>query len=94
MEIFFFVPTPVEGPRPAPAAMTYLDRDTPWAQAKELGGLGAVADQDSSNVGAVQRGLASGVLNRLTLASYSENRIRHFHDWLATWMAGRIPRPA
>lgn len=86
MEIFFFVPAPLEGPKPAPAAMTDLDFDTPWTTAKELGKLGAVADQDSSNLAAVQRGLKSGALQRLTLARYSENRIRHLHQTLREYL--------
>lgn len=82
MEIYFFVLPPVDGPKPPPAPMTDLDADTPWATAAELGRLGPIADQDSSNLGAVQRGLRSGSLDRLTLGRYHELRIRHFHKTL------------
>lgn len=86
MEIYFFVPAPLDRPRPAPAPTTQLDADTPWAAAPELGGLGPVADQDSSNLAAVQRGLSSGSLARLTLGRYHENRIRHLHRTIREYL--------
>jgi hypothetical protein len=86
MEIYFFVPAPLDGPKPAPAPTTQLDEHTPWATATELGPLGAVADQDSSNLAAVQRGLSSGSIDRLTLGRYHENRIRHFHRTIREYL--------
>jgi phenylpropionate dioxygenase-like ring-hydroxylating dioxygenase large terminal subunit len=86
MEIYFLVPDPPGGPKPAPAKTTFLGPDQSWTEAPELGPLGGVADQDTGNLEAVHRGLKSGALSEVTLARYAENRIRHFHRTLAEYV--------
>ncbi|WP_164844039.1 aromatic ring-hydroxylating oxygenase subunit alpha [Croceicoccus ponticola] len=50
-------------------------------------------DQDIFYLPYMQAGMNSAGFDEAVLSD-DENRIRHFHDWLATWMAGQIPRPS
>jgi hypothetical protein len=79
-------PRPADRPKPPPAKTTWLDAEQSWTEAPELGPLGGVADQDTGNLEAVHRGLKSRALSEVTLARYSENRIRHFHRTLAEYV--------
>ena len=43
-------------------------------------------DQDKTNMAAVQEGLNATYKPGVTLANYQENRIRHFHQTLVTYL--------
>lgn len=87
-EVYLLVPVPHGKPRPKPAPLTTLSADQPWTDAKELGGLAAVFDQDTANLWAIQKGLRSLQAGRLTYARYQENRLRHFHATIARYLTG------
>ncbi len=77
---------PFAGERP-PAAVTHrLEADQSWTAAPQLGGLGAVFDQDSANLARVQRGLRASSKGAVTLGAYQEARIRHFHHTLNQYL--------
>ena len=71
--------------------MTFLTVDQKWADAEELGGLGFVLDQDTTNMAAVQQGLNAYYNDGVTFANYQENRIRHHHQTLDRYMSGDLP---
>ena len=68
-------------PRPAPVPVHIMTDDQVWADAKELGGLGAVFDQDMSNIPFVQEGLHATTIgkNAVSVGNYQESRIRDLH---------------
>jgi len=80
MEVLYLAP--FRGRRPAPAEIHWLDVDEPWTNARELGSLAKVFDQDTFNLGAVQKGLRAAAHDSVTLAQYQETKIRHFHTLL------------
>lgn len=82
MEVGFIMRHPKDQPKPTPAEMTFLTVDQKWADAPELGGLGFVLDQDTTNMAAIQHGLNAFYKEGVTFANYQENRIRHFHQTL------------
>jgi phenylpropionate dioxygenase-like ring-hydroxylating dioxygenase large terminal subunit len=90
MEVMFLAPVPKDKPRPTPAPMHLLGPDEKWADARELGLLGAVFDQDMSNMPFVQKGLRAAYKPGLTLANYQESRIRHLHRTLDMYIAGKV----
>ena len=73
--------------RPPPAQLTELGPEQSWTEAPELGGLGAVFDQDNSNLETLQRGLHASKKPGVTLANYEESRIRHLHQTLDQYLA-------
>ncbi len=84
MEVWLL--SPFRGSRPAPASVHWLDVDEPWTNAPELGSLANVFDQDTFNLGNVQRGLRAAVHEDVTLARYQETKIRHFHTLLEKYV--------
>ena len=72
-------------PRPAP--IHWLSDDEDWTCAPELGFLARVFNQDTFNLGRVQRGLRASRGRELTFARYQETKIRHFHTLLDRWLA-------
>ncbi|MEB3278725.1 MAG: aromatic ring-hydroxylating dioxygenase subunit alpha [Lyngbya sp.] len=72
----------VEGNRPTAAPTRWLTSEQKWADAPELGGLGGVLDQDTSNLYRIQKGLKTSAKTGITLGKYQESRIRHFHNTL------------
>ncbi len=78
---------PFTGERPPAAALHKIGADESWTSAKQLGGLGAIFDQDTSNLARVQRGLRSSAKRTVTLGEYQEARIRHFHHTLESYLA-------
>ena len=86
MEVGFIARHPKGEPKPTPAPMNFLSIDEPWDKAEELGGLGFVLDQDTTNMAGVQEGLNASFKPGVTLASYQENRIRHFHKTLEDYI--------
>jgi hypothetical protein len=59
-----------------------------FSDAWELGGLGAVFDQDTSNLERLQIGLKASRKPGVTLGNYQEARIRHIHQTLDKYLAG------
>ncbi|MBR9911788.1 MAG: aromatic ring-hydroxylating dioxygenase subunit alpha [Gammaproteobacteria bacterium] len=72
--------------RPESAQKTVLRPDQAFSEAKELGGLGPVFDQDDSNMPAVQRGMLASKKGAVSLASYQESRIRHMHQTIDKYL--------
>jgi phenylpropionate dioxygenase-like ring-hydroxylating dioxygenase large terminal subunit len=62
-----------------------------WTAAAELGGLGAIFDQDEQNFLMIQNGLKAGGAPDLWPSRYQESRIRHFHATLDRHVAGGTP---
>ena len=91
MEIFYLTPVPEGQPRPAPAKIHWLERDGDWLGAPELGNLSAIVNQDRINMPEVQRGLKTLQRTKkgITISSYQESRIRHFHDRLMHYISER-----
>jgi nitrite reductase/ring-hydroxylating ferredoxin subunit len=85
MECYFLEPfDPAQG-RPAPAPTRWLGVDQDWTDADELGMLARVFNQDTFNLPKVQKGLSS-LRKGITLATYQETKIRHFHWLLGQWL--------
>ncbi len=75
-------------PRGVP--MHYLRLDQKWTEAEELGGLGAVLEQDMDNLPFVQEGLHCSKTGKVQLADYQELRIRQFHNTLNKYLSGEL----
>jgi phenylpropionate dioxygenase-like ring-hydroxylating dioxygenase large terminal subunit len=86
MEIRLLKPSPKDRPRPMAAKPRFLGEEEPWASATELGGLGAVVDQDWTNLPHVQAGLESGSIQNVNLGRYSEMRLRQMHITLESYL--------
>ncbi|MBD2775211.1 aromatic ring-hydroxylating oxygenase subunit alpha [Iningainema tapete] len=78
MDVLLLLPYP-PGMRPTPAKIHWLTPEESWTNAPELGGLGPIFDQDTSNLHRIQRGLKASAKPGVTLSRYQESRIRHFH---------------
>jgi phenylpropionate dioxygenase-like ring-hydroxylating dioxygenase large terminal subunit len=91
MEVMYLAP--FRGKRPAPAKVHWLGDDEDWTRAPELGFLARVFNQDTYNLGRVQRGLHAARHTRTTLALYQESKIRHFHDLLERWVETEPKEP-
>ena len=85
MEVWMLAP--YRGRRPEPAKSHWRDIDAPWSNAPELGTLANIFDQDSYNLGKVQRGLRAASHTHVTLGSYQETKIRHFHSLLEKYLS-------
>ncbi len=70
-----------------PVGVRWLAADEPWSAAEELGGLGPIFDQDAANFAAIQAGLKAGGAPTLTLSSYQESRVRHYHQTLRRYLS-------
>jgi hypothetical protein len=91
MEIFFLFPKRADGSHPTPPPITWLTEDEPWSSVADMGSAAMVVDQDTDNLKRIQRGLLTTRKPGVTLASYQESRIRHFHQTLDTYMAEGSP---
>jgi phenylpropionate dioxygenase-like ring-hydroxylating dioxygenase large terminal subunit len=80
MEVSYLAP--FRGERPKPAPVHWLGDDEDWTKAPELGFLTRVFNQDTFNLGRVQRGLHAARHHEVTFARYQETKIRHFHSLL------------
>jgi len=89
MEVMYLAP--FSGARPAPAKVHWLAGDEDWTKAPELGFLGRVFNQDTYNLGCIQRGLHAAAHSRTTLGEYQERKIRHFHDLLERYLRRAAP---
>jgi hypothetical protein len=80
MEVIYLAP--FRGRRPPPAPVHWLGDDEDWTRAPELGLLTRVFNQDTANLGRVQRGLHAAQHTHVTFARYQETKLRHFHHLL------------
>jgi phenylpropionate dioxygenase-like ring-hydroxylating dioxygenase large terminal subunit len=80
MEVIYLAP--FRGERPKPAPIHWLGEQEDWTAAPELGFLTRVFNQDTFNLGKVQRGLRAARHSHVTFARYQETKIRHFHALL------------
>ncbi len=87
MEVMLMMRCNENEPRPAPCEITELEEDEPFSNATELGGLGAVFDQDMSNIPYMMKGLKAGKRQKIVLANYQEGRIRHIHQTLHKYLS-------
>jgi hypothetical protein len=86
MEVRVIARVPEGQPRPAGVPMHLLGDDQIWADAPELGVLGAVLDQDSENMELCHEGLKASKNQQVELADYQEVRIRHLHQTLDRYL--------
>jgi len=64
-----------------------MGEDEPFADVPGLRrNLAAILDQDMGNLAVIQRGVRSSRKGAMTLARYQENRIRHFHQTLESYL--------
>ena len=87
MEVRVIARVPEGQPRPAGVPMHMLGDDQIWADAPELGVLGAVLDQDSENMQLCHEGLKASKNQAVELADYQEVRIRHIHQTLDHYLS-------
>lgn len=86
MEVRVIARVPEGQERPAGVPMHMLGDDQIWADAPELGVLGAVLDQDSENMALCHEGLKVSKNGRVELADYQEVRIRQIHQTLDSYL--------
>ena len=86
MECMFLSPFPA-GHRPPPAPVHWLDADSDWTHAPQLGALARVFNQDSFNLPNVHLGLKASPFEHVTFARYEETKIRHWHMLLDEHLA-------
>lgn len=82
--LLFRVPKGESKPHGKP--VTKLRPDQCFADAKELGDLGVVFDQDDANMPAVQKGMKASKKGAVSLGSYQESRIRHMHQTIDKYL--------
>lgn len=87
MEVRILVRLPADAPKPPPVEMNFLGPDQPWTDAKELGVLGDVFQQDMENLPFVQEGLKASKNGEVQLGNYQEIRVRHLHATLDKYLA-------
>jgi phenylpropionate dioxygenase-like ring-hydroxylating dioxygenase large terminal subunit len=85
MEVIYLAP--FRGRRPPPAPVHWLADGEDWTQAPELGFLARVFNQDTANLGRVQRGLHAAQHTHVTFGRYQETKLRHFHALLEEQLA-------
>jgi phenylpropionate dioxygenase-like ring-hydroxylating dioxygenase large terminal subunit len=86
MEVRILVRLPADAPKPPPVEMKFLGPDQPWTDAKELGVLGDVFQQDMDNLPFVQDGLKASKNGEVQLGNYQEIRVRHLHTTLDKYL--------
>lgn len=86
MEVMLYKRHP-KGGKGQPAPMRLLEADETWASASELGFLAGVYDQDSSNLGPQQQGLAALGDQPIHFGRYTELRCRNLHRMIDEYMA-------
>jgi phenylpropionate dioxygenase-like ring-hydroxylating dioxygenase large terminal subunit len=73
-------------PIPRGVPRNFLRLDQKWTEAPEIGGLGAVFEQDMENLPYVQDGLHASKTGKIQLANYQEIRIRQFHKTMDKYL--------
>lgn len=86
MEIRILLPVMEGQVAPAAAEMIELSSEDSWTAVAALGFLGHILDQDTQNIGEIQKGAQAAAPGRafLTLARHLESSISHFHEYYAT----------
>ncbi|MFM5885259.1 MAG: aromatic ring-hydroxylating oxygenase subunit alpha [Novosphingobium sp.] len=77
-------------PIPRGVPMHFLTPDQKWTEAAEIGGLGAVFEQDMDNLPFVQDGLHASKNGKVQLGDYQEIRIRQFHRTMDKYISGEL----
>ncbi len=93
MEVMLLPPAPENAPTPPPAQLHLMEPGQSFADAEELGKLGAFLDQDFNNMAWIQKGLRATNKPGLTLAHYQESQLRHFHRTLEMYLFGENGLP-
>lgn len=88
MEMMLLATWPDGMPRPAPAPVHWIEGGD-WGQAEEIGALRFIFSQDMANLPRIQKGLSSAKKPGVTLGNYQEIRIRHYHETLTRYVAGK-----
>ncbi len=83
MDVMFVDPLGQEGP---PIAPQLIGPDASLHEAPQLGGYCSVFDEDSGNLGAIQKGLKRMIGKGPVTGSYQEARIRNFHHVLGGYV--------
>jgi phenylpropionate dioxygenase-like ring-hydroxylating dioxygenase large terminal subunit len=91
MEVRILTRVPPGKPMPRGVPMKFLTDEQPWTAAAELGVLGAVFEQDMSNLPFVQEGLHASKNGQVNLGDYQEIRIRQFHQTLDKYLNRQNP---
>jgi nitrite reductase/ring-hydroxylating ferredoxin subunit len=91
MDVRLMLPVPPGAPRPPSAPIRHLELDEPFTEAEEMGGLGHIFTEDTSNLILAQRGMKASGTGGLAFSQYQESRIRHFHAQLDQWIACTPP---
>lgn len=86
LEVYLLYAVPDDAPVADPVETRWLKEGESWTGAPELGGLGAIFDQDEQNFELIQRGLKAGGPSDIALSEYQESRIRHLHDTLERYL--------
>jgi phenylpropionate dioxygenase-like ring-hydroxylating dioxygenase large terminal subunit len=71
-------------------SMRFLSESEPWTDAKELGVLGDVFEQDMANLPYVQEGLKASKTGLVQLGNYQEIRIRQFQQTLDKYLQREV----
>ena len=87
MEVFFLFPKAEDGSHPRAPGIVWLTEEEPWSSVEAMGSSAMVIDQDTDNLMRIQKGLRTTRKPGVTLGSYQESRIRHFHRTLDAYMA-------
>lgn len=90
MEVYQLNRVPKGQTRPAAAPIRWLSGDQAWSDAEELGGLGAIADQDMGNLPYVQEGLKASGNNQVQFGNYQDMRIRQHHIMIQRYIDGEV----
>jgi hypothetical protein len=92
MDIMIHTLCPKDKPRPKPAPVIELGFDDSVSSVAPAGmeGLGAVFDQDFSNLPYVHEGLLATGTGEVNFGKYSEMRIRHLHHMIDRYIAEGI----
>ena len=85
-DLLFLRPRPPEGAVPRPPDPVDLGVDDSYTLVEGVGRLGAVYDQDTSNLAAQTRGFKASHKGGQTLANYQEVRIRHLHLMVESYL--------
>jgi hypothetical protein len=90
MEVYQLNRVPKGQARPVAAPIRWLSEDQAWSDAEELGGLGAIADQDMGNLPYVQEGLKASGNNQVQFGNYQDMRIRQHHIMIQRYIDGEV----
>lgn len=79
MDVIRMAPIPAGADRPEPAPVQYLSLEQTWHEAKGMGPLADVFEQDMANLPRLQAGLKSRGKAGVSFGNYQEARLRRWH---------------